>query len=536
MIRSFLALGWKPRFPGITAAPEIMAYARGFHLLREEQGVQGFVYISASHNPIAYNGFKFGLATGGVLPAEENALLTERFRDLIGLGGWINEGAALLEGASPDELAGVLAAGPEEKKAALRAYGAFLREVITGYADEGPAEQVFAEIRRGLERRKLGIGADFNGSARTLSIDGDFFRSLGISFYGINDKPGEFRHPIVPEGDSLEPCRLLVGELHLENPAVEFGYVPDCDGDRGNLVVYDENFRGGRILEAQEVFALSSIGELSYMVRTGELNYDNKGNALSRAALVANDPTSLRIDRIARVFDVPVFRAEVGEANVVGLASRLRKRGYTVRILGEGSNGGTIIHPSAVRDPLATAGAIIKLLTLRGAGEKEGLFKLWCDLSDQGEHYREDFTLADIIATLPAFVTTGVSTPEAEIRVKTGDHRLLKNRYQKIFLRDWERRKEELLARYGISSWDVRVYNGMEEKRGVFQFGDALRGGLKICFANGEGRTIAFIWMRGSATERVFRVMADAEGSDRRMERDLIEWQRRMVEEADAES
>jgi hypothetical protein len=28
--------------------------------------------------------------------------------------------------------------------------------------------------------------------------------------------------------------------------------------------------------------------------------------------------------------------------------------------------------------------------------------------------------------------------------------------------------------------------------------------------------------------------MADAEGSDRRMERDLIEWQRRMVEEADA--
>jgi hypothetical protein len=27
--------------------------------------------------------------------------------------------------------------------------------------------------------------------------------------------------------------------------------------------------------------------------------------------------------------------------------------------------------------------------------------------------------------------------------------------------------------------------------------------------------------------------MADAEGSDKRMERDLIEWQRRMVTEAD---
>jgi phosphoglucomutase len=299
-------------------------------------------------------------------------------------------------------------------------------------------------------------------------------------------------------------------------------------------VVYDENSRSGRILEAQEVFALSCIGELSYMVRTGELSYDNKGNALSRAALAVNDPTSLRIDRIARAFDVPVFRAEVGEANVAGLAARLRERGYAVRILGEGSNGGVIIHPSEVRDPLTAAGAVIKLLLLRRTEEQEGLFKLWCDLSDQGENYREDFTLSDIIATLPAFVTTAASSPEAKLRVKTGDHGLLKSRYQKVFLREWEQRKEELLARYGILSWDVRVYNGMEERRGVSDFGEARQGGLKICFANGEGRTIAFLWMRGSATERVFRVMADAEGPDRRMERDLIGWQRRMVEEADA--
>jgi phosphoglucomutase len=44
--------------------------------------------------------------------------------------------------------------------------------------------------------------------------------------------------------------------------------------------------------------------------------------------------------------------------------------------------------------------------------------------------------------------------------------------------------------------------------------------------------------MRGSATEPVFRVMADAEGSDKRrtagpMEQDLIEWQRHLVTQAD---
>jgi phosphoglucomutase len=534
VMRTFLALGRDLRFPGIAAAPEIMAYARSFPLAG--RGAPGFVYISASHNPAGHNGFKFGLAGGGVLPGEENSLLAERFRALMASGDWVREGTALLEKAPPDRLAEVLAAGPEEKRASLGAYGAFLKELITGSSGGGRTEELFAELRRGTEKRKLGVGADFNGSARTLSVDGDFFRSLGIAFYAINDRPGEFRHAIIPEGDALEPCRLLIGELRLEDPSVEFGYVPDCDGDRGNLVIYDENSRGGRILDAQEVFALSCIGELSYMVRTGELSYDNKGNALSRAALAVNDPTSLRIDRIARAFDVPVFRAEVGEANVTGLAARLRERGYAVRILGEGSNGGVIIHPSEVRDPLAAAGAVIKLLTLRRTEEKEGLFKLWCDLSDQAENYREDFTLSDIIATLPAFVTTAASSPEAKLRVKTGDQGLLKSRYQKVFLREWEQRKEELLARYGILSWDVRVYNGMEERRGVSDFGEARQGGLKICFANGEGRTIAFLWMRGSATEKIFRIMADAEGPDRRMERDLIGWQRRMVEEADAEA
>jgi phosphoglucomutase len=39
--------------------------------------------------------------------------------------------------------------------------------------------------------------------------------------------------------------------------------------------------------------------------------------------------------------------------------------------------------------------------------------------------------------------------------------------------------------------------------------------------------------MRGSGTEPVFRVMADVEGSNKRMERDFIEWQRRMVIKAD---
>jgi phosphoglucomutase len=83
----------------------------------------------------------------------------------------------------------------------------------------------------------------------------------------------------------------------------------------------------------------------------------------------------------------------------------------------------------------------------------------------------------------------------------------------------------------------------MEEKRNPPRFSEGGRGGLKIEFrgraACGSPNTIACIWMRGSGTEDVFRVMADVSdaqsaGSAQRLERTLIEWQRRMVLKADS--
>ena len=297
--------------------------------------------------------------------------------------------------------------------------------------------------------------------------------------------------------------------------------------------IWDEGIQRARCLDAQEVFALACVAELAHLVWTGELRYDSRGHALQKVGVVVNDPTSLRIDRIAQAFDVALFRVEVGEANVVGLARKLREQGYTVRILGEGSAGGNITHPSAVRDPINTVMAIIKLLTIRNQGEKPGFFKLWWDRSRQAGVYRADFSLSTIIASLPRFVTTGSYTPEALLQVKTRDHAVLKTRYQRVFLREWEARKEQLKTRYGISRWDAACYTGIEEKRGITRFGEARRGGLKITFTNPEAQQIASIWMRGSGTEPVFRVMADAVGTDPGMERDLIQWQRRMVMEAD---
>ena len=524
MIPVLRAGGCRVRYAGAVAAPEIMAWAR---LSGPEKAA--FAYISASHNPVGHNGLKFGLCDGGVLPAEETGKLTAGLRSLLASG----EGVARLEKllAEADAAAGDPALLPEAvagaKRDALKAYFEFSGEVAWG----GPAggEGIAGILRQNLEKRPLGICCDFNGSARCVSIDSSFFESLGIQFKAINARPGEIAHRIIPEGSSLDPCRRFLEELHSADEAFVLGYVPDCDGDRGNLVIWDSARQKARALEAQEVFALACVAELSYLVWTGALSPGING----RAAVAVNDPTSLRIDRIAGFFGVPVFRAEVGEANVVGLARRLREKGYTVRILGEGSNGGNITHPSAVRDPLHTALALVKLLSLRTEAGRPGLFEIWCGVSGQKGLYRPDYSLADILASLPPFATTGADTPEAALKIACPDHSLLKNRYGEIFLREWEERKDQLKTRNGIYGWEAAAYNGIDERRGIGAFGDAGRGGLKVYFQNAAGKDIASIWMRGSATEPVFRVIADAEGPDGQLERELIEWQRCMTTEAD---
>jgi phosphoglucomutase len=526
MARVFLGSGCDVRFAGIAAAPEIMAYAR----TTLSPGLGGFCYISASHNPIGHNGLKFGLDDGGVLEGNEAYKIIESFKEYLAKENAIEQVIELLEKTDEEALRRVYAESENVKQEALAAYRSFIEKIITG--ESAKSGMIYREMKSGLKQYPLGIAADFNGSARTTSIDEQLFRDLGLGFYKINGKAGEIAHAIIPEGGSLESCRIFLEKTHEKDPSVILGYMPDCDGDRGNLVIWDEDAGKARALEAQEVFALSCMAELAHMVWTGELAYDANGNCITKAAIAVNGPTSMRIDRIAKTFGIPVFRAEVGEANVVNLARSLRNEGFLVRILGEGSNGGNITHPSSVRDPIATVFALVKMLAVRRGGAcNAGFFDIWQrKLKNSSPQAGENFSLSGIIASLPRFFTTGVSAPEAKLKVQTTDHALLKNRYQKIFEKEWNEKKDTLQKQYGISGWEARACIGTKELRKLSCFGDAQTGGLKIVFFKDRLET-AFIWMRGSKTEPVFRIMADAE--DSALERELICWQRDMVTKAD---
>jgi phosphoglucomutase len=534
MIRVLMGVGIAVRYLFIAAAPEIMAFTRKAAENPEASGgakPDGFVYVSASHNPIGHNGLKFGLTDGGVLDGKEAKLLIDDFRYLLSGEGTMDAVCKAMADCPAQALADVYIASTHQKRYAISAYTLFTREVVTGFEGLEDQERILDAIAASLERRPLGILAELNGSARTVSIDANFLTGIGVKLEKLNDRPREIAHRIVPEGESLKTCRQVLEKLNDDSDAFVLGYVPDCDGDRGNVVLYDEKADVMRIPEAQDVFALSVLAELSFLVYSKAVSYGPDGKPSPKLAVVVNDPTSLRIDSIARAFGAEVFRAEVGEANVVNRAREAREAGYLVKILGEGSNGGNITHPSAVRDPIDTVAALVKLYALRASTGLKGVYEIWCDKS--GTSYNSEFGFADILASLPKYSCTSAFEPEAAMTVKTADHGVLKERYERIFLRDWPERLEELKKRFGVVSWRAFAYNGTAERPLAGNFGLSGKGGLKILLLGEEGDARGSLWMRGSGTEAIFRIMAEIAGNDREGERWLLAWQAAMITEAD---
>lgn len=505
-------------FIDVASAPEIMAFAKNY---------DGFLYISASHNPIGHNGIKFGLNDGGVVPGEEAAVLKKSFEAKCADEDAALHAKELILGTSQKEYDEIIRNLRKNKKSSLKAYASFIKEVITSKEEGSQQKKILSFLKKSCAK-KLSIVCDMNGSARCVSIDKKFIPSNKIKLHAFNDIAGEIKHAIIPEPENLVHCSAYMEKLHKDGiKDALLGYMPDCDGDRGNIVFWNEEKQKAEILMAQEVFALCVLSELCFEHWKNARNVSGK-----KLAVAVNCPTSMRIDEICRCLKADLFRAEVGEANVVNLAREKRNDGYNVRIFGEGSNGGNITFPSAVRDPLASIFALIKLLSIRDTKKQKGLFHIWCEMSGQENLYKENFTLKDIIRTLPAYVTTGVSENRAVLKVKSEDKGLLKEKFRSVFEKSFEEKKEEFKNKYGIDSWECVTTNGTKETQKAENWNNG-NGGLKIKFYSTTDEPLAFIWMRPSGTEPVFRVMCDVKGTNAEEEKELLAWETQMINQAD---
>jgi phosphoglucomutase len=526
-MRVFLERGLAVRWLGVCATPEILAYTAS------DEGVDGFFYVSASHNPPGHNGLKMGYGDGAVMPGAQAAPLIARFRALAVDDPFIDDLVARVAAVNPAQLKLLEEARPRTKRRALDAYETFALRCAAG---EMAPDRFLSEVRRRLASRPLGVIGELNGSARATSIDRAFLPGVGLSCVFENDIPGVFAHQILPEGAGLAAAADLLEGYARRDPAFGLAYVPDNDGDRGNLVFIDSD-GGAAPLDAQTVFALVVMSELAWV---RYLRRDGDGPE-EQLAVIANGPTSARIDEICDRFGATLHRVEVGEANVVSRYRELSASGVRVVVMGEGSNGGNITPPSAVRDPLSTLMGMVKLHAFGLAAawnEVAGIARAdgdsGADADSRDKKHGGAGGFLEIAGSLPAFLTLPTDDPRAKMQIGETSHKVLKRRYESL-LPD---RIPEILSRLesvwgpGIT-WEVWNYEGTHARPGIGNRSGDESGGLRILFsghdAAGTARPLAAVWMRGSGTEPVFRILADCRGADVSLLDALVDWQRGMV-------
>jgi len=166
-----------------------------------------------------------------------------------------------------------------------------------------------------IRKRRFRVALDgVNGAGSRMSVH-FLTEVLGCELFAISVDPTKpFPREAEPKPEVLTELRRVI----TENGA-DIAFAQDPDGDR--LAVGDET---GRILDNDDVLALAV--DIALERRPGPV--------------VVNLTTSSVIDDVAARHRSPVYRAPVGEANVVE-----RMRTANAIIGGEGSNGG-IIFPA----------------------------------------------------------------------------------------------------------------------------------------------------------------------------------------------
>ncbi len=272
-----LAAGCEVVKVGIAPTPTIQVYVA-------EVRARGGIAVTASHNPPEYNALKLFNREGLFFNHYERSELLDLYHQ------------SEFRQATNDEIRRVVV---DEETAPKRHIARVLAHV---------------DVER-IRRRRFRVALDgVNGAGSRMSVH--FLREvLGCELHAISVDPSK------PFPREAEPKPEVLGDLKelIKSSAADAAFAQDPDGDR--LAVGDES---GRILDNDDVLALAVDCALRK----------------KKGPVVVNLTTSAVIDDVAARHGCRVYRAPVGEANVV---DRMKSVGAVIG--GEGSNGG-IIFPA----------------------------------------------------------------------------------------------------------------------------------------------------------------------------------------------
>ncbi|MBU0951209.1 MAG: phosphoglucosamine mutase [Elusimicrobia bacterium] len=253
-------------------------------MMVKELKAAGGIVITASHNPLQWNGLKFVKNTGMFLNPDENNKLLQIYSDKNNFKNneWAKLGNLIKSSKNPEKTH----------------FGKIFKHVD----------------KKAIRKAKLKVAFDcVNGAGSVFTPL--FLKELGCRLIPINTKPdGIFPHTPEPVPENLKDlCKLV------KSKKADIGFAQDPDADR--LAIVDEN--GNPI---GEEYTLALV--LDYIL-----------SKKRSSKVVLNLSTSRASEDVAKKHDCEVIRTKVGEANVAeGMIE------HNALIGGEGNGG--VIYPA----------------------------------------------------------------------------------------------------------------------------------------------------------------------------------------------
>ena len=294
MLAGLIATGCKVIDVGICPTPTVL-------LMSKTLNAGGSLVITASHNPIDWNGIEFVSEAGRLLSEVERTRLMEIYQSGdFQLATWDKQGSVeLVDTAVDQHIAGVL-----------------------NWDWIVPSQ---------IQSGKLKVVIDCGNGAGSV-ISPRLLRALDCEVVELNCVPdGYFPRPAEPTPDALDQlCETVMSE------SADLGFAHDGDADR--LVLVSEE---GTALSSEYTFALAA--EFMLNKRKGDI--------------VATVSTSRMLDDVADRHGVKLHRTPVGVGYVV------EKMRETAAVIGGEGTGG-VIYPELqyTTDGIASMAAIVQLL------------------------------------------------------------------------------------------------------------------------------------------------------------------------------
>jgi phosphomannomutase len=298
---------------GIVSTPTI-------GLMVRERRCGGGIGVTASHNPVQWNGLKFFGPDGTFLPPSKFEELIRRYekRDFVL--------------AELNELGRV--------------------EVI----DDPVAEHLEALLRAlpmtAIRRRKFRVVVDM-GNGAGLVLAQELCRELGVELGAIFvEQKGKFERKPEPLPENLGRLKRAVKKF-----GADVGFALDPDADR--LAIVDET---GRAIGEERTLTLAT----EWALRQKE------------SPVVTNLSTTRAIDDVAKKYGVRVIRTKIGEAHVIDAMKKAK-----ASIGGEGAGGVIYPKITMGRDAATGIGLTLALMAEEaGRGGLGSLSKINASIPD----------------------------------------------------------------------------------------------------------------------------------------------------------